>query len=692
MNNFAHYKIISQIGSGGMGKVYKAYDSKLERTVALKVLISQHCNKQRERFLQEAKSTARLSHPNIIRLYEVGEYNNLCFFSMEFIDGSTLKSFITDNKISLRKSCKILSKIAYALQYTHKEGIIHRDLKPSNIMVSPKGEPILMDFGIAKDFRKKAHTKTGEVVGTLYYMSPEQAGGRKREIDYRTDIYSLGVILYQVATKKLPYHATTQYEIITKIIQGKLKIPSLINRRLPKAIDAICLKSMAKNKERRYASAEAFALDLEKVSKGENVSVSARKNQAKFYLGGLIVLLLLATYFYSSDVPKKRESPSDKKMRHLHSKVNTLSKEVDNIYNQLKWTDVPGWYVESFVLRAENLSELKLVGVTGLSHLNKIVDLYENILFTLNSIKKLSPNDIEIKRQIDHFTLQKKITKANSLLIQRNDNLLHTRKLYKKAEIILTQTPHQDVRSLWMLAFFVYAALDVNYQNEEKEILKESLGYREKIEANRRYQREYIEKSTNALYKLALEVKNVDLERGCLQRNAYQWLRFAMLMRKHKNKNEIKDAYIQSSEYFQRAFALTRQHKMLKSSGILFNHVFVYTNLCAIDKKENLNNKIQYIEKALVLNLGAIFLFYQENKNDKELPKDYHGPYLYIYQQILPRISKHIKGKNKTFEMISQSILCIQDRKVLKKYRKIEEIPGLPQQIILKVKELLKSS
>ncbi|HSK72294.1 MAG TPA: serine/threonine-protein kinase, partial [Pyrinomonadaceae bacterium] len=220
-----HYEIIEQIGEGGMGEVFSAKDVTLNRKVALKLLAA-HITEDKNRvsrFRQEAFATSALNHPNIVTIYEIGEWKGRDFIAAEFIDGMMLRSILQKKKLSIGEALDIALQIASALAAAHGAGIVHRDMKPENIMIRPEGLVKILDIGIAKYSPKEGgqkalvETKVGEVIGTAAYMSPEQARGL--EIDARTDIWSLGVILYEMIARKLPFQGSTRSDRIAAILE-----------------------------------------------------------------------------------------------------------------------------------------------------------------------------------------------------------------------------------------------------------------------------------------------------------------------------------------------------------------------------------------------------------------------------------------------------------------------------------------
>jgi serine/threonine protein kinase len=226
----SHYKILEKIGEGGMGEVYKAEDTKLKRTIALKFLPkTMTANAEsRARFEQEAQVAAALNHPNIVTVYEIGEHDEQVFMAMEYVDGQTLKEKIAFHPLPLTEVLEITEKICEGLGAAHKAGIIHRDIKPQNILVDKNNHIKILDFGLAKLKGVSPLTKEASTLGTVNYMSPEQAKGK--EVDQRTDIWSLGVVLYEMLTGELPFKGDYEQAVIYSILNEQPEKATEIHR------------------------------------------------------------------------------------------------------------------------------------------------------------------------------------------------------------------------------------------------------------------------------------------------------------------------------------------------------------------------------------------------------------------------------------------------------------------------------
>ncbi len=264
--DFGRYRIIKVLGQGGMGVVYLARDTQLDREVALKVphLDGERGRTLRDRFEQEARAAARIHHPNICPIYDVGEIDGKPYLTMAFIDGKPLSNWLRQGKLSSRQAAGVLRKLALALHEAHQCGVVHRDLKPANVMINRRGEPIIMDFGLARRYRSEDTrlTRIGSTIGTPTYMAPEQCRGERQSIGPASDIYSLGVILYALLAGRPPFTGDDAMAVLSKVLLDEPPPPSAGRADAEPELDRICLKAMAKKVEHRYASSAAMAADL----------------------------------------------------------------------------------------------------------------------------------------------------------------------------------------------------------------------------------------------------------------------------------------------------------------------------------------------------------------------------------------------------------------------------------------------
>ncbi len=264
--SFDRYHILEQLGEGGMAVVYKAYDSHLDRAVAVKVILPgfEQSENFLKRFEREAQAIARLTHPNIVRVLDYGHYHGLPYLVMEYLPGGTLKQKI-GQPMPWQEASRLLTPIARALAYAHQVGILHRDIKPANILITHSGEPMLSDFGLAKllDVQDGVDlTGSTGVIGTPAYMAPEQMTGGK--VDRRVDVYALGVVLYELVTGRTPYRADTPAAIMIKAVTEPLPRPTTFIGNLPENVEFAILKALEKEPENRFQTMEDFALALER--------------------------------------------------------------------------------------------------------------------------------------------------------------------------------------------------------------------------------------------------------------------------------------------------------------------------------------------------------------------------------------------------------------------------------------------
>ena len=258
----SQYKVIENLGSGGMGIVYKAQDTKLDRFVALKFLPPELIREEdtKNRFIQEAKAAAALNHPNICTIYEINEFEEQSFIAMEYIEGQTLKDKINSEQLNVTAAVEIAIQIGEGLKKAHEKNIIHRDIKSANIMINEADQVKILDFGLAKFMGQVGLTKTQSTMGTVAYMSPEQARGEN--VDFRTDIWSFGIVLYEMLTGQLPFLGEYEQAVIYSILNEKPKPPSQLRSDIPIIIENIILKTLEKNKENRYKNFQALLNEL----------------------------------------------------------------------------------------------------------------------------------------------------------------------------------------------------------------------------------------------------------------------------------------------------------------------------------------------------------------------------------------------------------------------------------------------
>jgi len=277
------YEIIRVLDQGGMGIVYQARQTDLGRTVAVKMISGVRLGPtQVARFRAEAEAAARVQHPNLVQIFEVGQVGGRPFFSMEFVDGGSLAQQLAHDRPCPRRAAELILTLAQAIHTAHERGIVHRDLKPSNVMLTAAaasfaGIPKITDFGLAKRLDDDSgHTRTGEVLGTPSYMAPEQAAGKKDQIGPATDVYSLGAILYELLAGRPPFRGASPLDSLRLVTTQEPLAPSRLAPATPRDLEAICLKCLQKSPGSRYGSAQALADDLRRFLNGQ--AVTARRN------------------------------------------------------------------------------------------------------------------------------------------------------------------------------------------------------------------------------------------------------------------------------------------------------------------------------------------------------------------------------------------------------------------------------
>jgi len=267
LGELGDYELLEEIGRGGQGVVFRARQKSLNRIVALKVIgLGQWATRAHlKRFRLEAEAAASLDHPCIVPIYEVGEHEGQCYFSMKLVEGGELDEVIKHKPVSIRQAVELMAKVARTVHYAHEHGILHRDIKPGNILVDAKGEPNLTDFGLARLVESESTvTRTVEVLGTPSYMAPEQAAGNSTKLSHKSDVYGLGAVLYHLLTGHPPFAGGTTYETIKLLLETEPRLPRVWNANVDRDLSTVCQKCLEKDPKNRYSSALAVAEDLER--------------------------------------------------------------------------------------------------------------------------------------------------------------------------------------------------------------------------------------------------------------------------------------------------------------------------------------------------------------------------------------------------------------------------------------------
>jgi serine/threonine protein kinase/tetratricopeptide (TPR) repeat protein len=308
LGELGDYELLEEVGRGGQGVVFRARQKSLNRNIALKVIsLGQWASKAHlKRFRLEAEAAARLEHPGIVPIHEVGERDGSCYFSMKFVEGGQLDEVARREPMPPRRAAELIAKVARTVHYAHEHGILHRDIKPGNILLDAKGEPHLTDFGLARLVESESSvTQTLDVLGTPSYMAPEQAVGNNAAVSSATDVYGLGGVLYQLLTGQPPFAGGATYETIKLLLDTEPKQPRLLNPKIDRDLSTICLKCLEKDPKSRYTSALALAEDLERWLKHEPIQARhtgffargkkwVRRNPTSALLAACLIALVAA--------------------------------------------------------------------------------------------------------------------------------------------------------------------------------------------------------------------------------------------------------------------------------------------------------------------------------------------------------------------------------------------------------------
>ena len=319
--NFGRYEIVKEVGRGAMGVVYQAHDPQIDRMVALKVLRPDRVTSEdlAKRFLKEAKAIGRLSHPNIVTVYDVGHDHDTIYIAMEYLEGSPLNHLIANEKPGLDGIVDLGVQMAEAVDYAHQKGIVHRDIKPTNIIVTSAGQVKITDFGIARieDPTAPQQTLAGEILGTPAYMSPEQVMGKT--VDGRTDLYSLGVLLYELCTGKRPFGGDSLAAIFRAITQDDPADPATANPGMSPALSLVILKSLDKDPDRRFQTGKALSQALKACIVKEKTMVmppapgekrKTRRTGSVLSIALVVVVALAGVFYYVSSGPQQASKQS----------------------------------------------------------------------------------------------------------------------------------------------------------------------------------------------------------------------------------------------------------------------------------------------------------------------------------------------------------------------------------------------
>jgi len=374
----SHYRIVDKIGQGGMGVVYKAEDTKLHRTVALKFLPSHlmGATEEMKRFIHEARAAAALSHPNICTVYEIDESAEQPFISMEYIEGQSLKDITTGGPLDLDDALRYASQVARGLEEAHAKGVVHRDVKSANIVVSDKGHAIVMDFGLAKLQGQTKLTKAGTTVGTVSYMSPEQASGG--EADHRSDIWSLGVVLYHMVTGSYPFEGEHPSAVMYMIMNEAHERVTALRAGVPIELERIVDKALAKDPSERYQSVSDMIVDLKAARGGQSdakttpmVAGPSKMLRSPWVFGGVAVVVAVVGFLAWQLMSGGRNGPTSEGVAPKDERVSIAVLPLDNMSQDEGQEYVADGMTEALIAELAQIRALRVISRTSVMRFKK---------------------------------------------------------------------------------------------------------------------------------------------------------------------------------------------------------------------------------------------------------------------------------------------------------------------------------